>query len=354
MNRVVRLVLTALTLSLTASQAVSGQIPEHPPLAGAPTKVLVLGTPHLSAWPEGFDRALLEPLLDRLALWQPEAIAVEGLSGPQCEMLERYSARYGTTADDYCPDRKDAFAATGLDVAAATAKADTLLAAWPAAPIPAQRRQLAAVFLAAGEPASALVQWLRLPLDERVAGDGLDAALVIRLGKIATHLNENYAVAAVLAARLGLERVFPVDDHTADLHVMNEAAFGDALRRVWTNAATERRIAQDRQLMANLGKPGGVLEIYRAHNTPAYGSEAFASDFGAALADRSAQPSGRIYAAAWETRNLRMVANIREIASARPGIRLLALVGASHKPYYERYLAAMHDLRLDNSEKVLK
>jgi hypothetical protein len=56
----------------------------------------------------------------------------------------------------------------------------------------------------------------------------------------------------------------------------------------------------------------------------------------------------------WETRNLRMVANIREVLGQRPGTRLLAIVGASHKGYYEAYLNMMHDVQLVDAEEVLR
>ena len=108
--------------------------------------------------------------------------------GKQCAWLRQFPARFQETADTYCFD-----------------------------PTPAQRRHLAALFLAGGEPVSALVQWLRLPEAERHAGDGLHAGLVALLegrkvgrGK----RSEDTLIAAPLAAALGLERVYAMDDHT--------------------------------------------------------------------------------------------------------------------------------------------
>jgi hypothetical protein len=40
-------------------------------VVGEPTQILVLGTMHLSGTPETFDPAVLEPLLDRLAAFDP-------------------------------------------------------------------------------------------------------------------------------------------------------------------------------------------------------------------------------------------------------------------------------------------
>lgn len=62
----------------------------------------------------------------------------------------------------------------------------------------------------------------------------------------------------------------------------------------------------------------------------------------------------RQYAGLWETRNLRMVANIRDALAHRPDARLLAIVGASHKGYHEAYLDQMHDVSLVDAEKILR
>ncbi len=326
------------------------------PAAATPNEVLVLGTPHLSGFPETFDARTLAPLLDRLAKWRPRIITVEALSGAQCDQLRRYSARYSATVASYCPDTAAARAATGLDVVAATEAADRLLASWPAAPAPAQRRHLAAVFLAAGDGTSALVQWLRLAPAERREGDGLDTMLVTRLELLRQRRNENYLIAAALAARLGLERVFPVDDHSADFAVgaEEEEAFGAALKRIWDNPASGKRQVAEKAISERLGTGEGVLAAYRIYNAPEQAQLAFDGDFGAALRDTSPQGFGRRYLTSWETRNLRMVANIRDTMGKAPGGRVLAIVGASHKGYFEAYLEQMHDVQLVDAVAVLR
>lgn len=324
------------------------------PTSGTPNEVLVLGSPHLSQLPPSFDAAQLQLLNDRLADWRPQAIAIEALSGPQCEFLRRYPHRYKDSVDSYCWDPAPARAATGLDVAAATAQADQLLATWPAAPSPSQRRRLAAVFLAAGEQASAIVQWLRLPEAERHAGDGLDAALVARLQTLEGKRDESYLIAAQLAARLGHERVYPMDDHTADSTVPDEKAYGEAIMKAWSNPATEKRTRMNKALKERLGKPEDVLAMYRAYNAPGESRLAFDSDFGAALNEPSPQRFGRGYVGYWETRNLRMVSNIRDVLGARPGIRMLVIVGAAHKGYLEAYLHQMHDVRIVDAAPLLR
>lgn len=360
----------ALVAALIASSAVIGvaQAGEyrptfHPetlkgPPHGAPNTVLVLGTPHLSGLPKTVDLALLAPLLDRLAAWAPTAIATEDVSGLQCDALRRNPARYAQTVEMRCPDTSAAERAVGLDVPAANAEAERLLAAWPAAPTGAQRRRLAAVFMAAGERGSALVQWLRLPPAERTVGDGLNDELVAALEKLRVRRNETDQVAAVLAARLGLERLWSVDDHSADTpdspDPAEQKAAEAAITGAWNNPASRAQRAEDDRLSQGLTSAEGLLRLYRAYNGPKAQRLVYESDFGAALAEPSPQGFGRQYVGYWETRNLRMVSNIRDVLGQHPGTRMLAIVGASHKGYYEAYLNQMHDARLADVEAVLR
>ncbi|WP_395942684.1 DUF5694 domain-containing protein [Brevundimonas sp.] len=328
------------------------------PPPGEPNTVLVLGTAHLSGLPATFDFALLAPLMDRLEAWRPTAIATEDLSGLQCDSLRRYPQRYADTIDTYCSDPTAAGEALGLDVPAANAEAERMLADWPAAPAAGQRRRLAAVFLAAGEQGSALVQWLRLPTEERRSGDGLTDDLAARLDRIKARRNETDQIAAPLAARLGLERLWSVDDHSADAADPQDPvelkARRDAIMGAWDNPATAARRAESERLESRLGEPDGVLNLYRAYNAPYQALRTYQSDFGAALVEPSTQGFGRSYVGYWETRNLRMVANMRDVLGQHPGTRMLTIVGASHKPYYEAYLNLMHDVVLADAEPVLR
>lgn len=217
------------------------------------------------------------------------------------------------------------------------------------------RRELAATFLAAGEPASAIVQWLRLPEGERRADANLSDILVTILEERAMRRNESNLIAAQVAAQSGLERVWSVDDQsTYTGEIGNREAYAAAVMAAWDNSATKSQAEQAEALQAALDQPGGLLAMYRAYNTPEYAAVKYRSDFGAALTEPSADGHGRRYVAYWETRNLRMVANIRQVLGRRPGTHLIALVGASHKGYYEAYLQQMRDIDLVDVTPVLR
>ena len=145
-----------------------------------------------------------------------------------------------------------------------------------------------------------------------------------------------------------------MDDHTADSALADKKAFGEALMKAWNNPATDKRKRVDHTLNEGLGTPEGVLAMYRAYNAPGQGRLIFDSDFGAALNEPSPQRFGRGYVGYWETRNLRMAANIRDVLGAWPGIRMLVVVGASHKGYLEAYLHQMHDVRIVDTVPLLR
>ncbi|WGM41172.1 DUF5694 domain-containing protein [Caulobacter sp. NIBR1757] len=328
-------------------------------IPGGPTEVLVLGTMHLSELPDSFQPAWLDPLLTRLQAWKPEVITVEGLSGPECEMLKAYGSLYADAADSYCIRVLSIAglgqAATGLTMARAAIKAEGLLAAWPAAPTPAQRRELAASFAAAGDINSALVQWLRLPPDERKAGEGLSGELAAALTTLQGRRNENTLVAVPLAARLGLERVYPTDDHTADAVAggPDAEACGQEIQAVWAKIDDPAFAAMQARHKA-IASGEDLLSAIRILNAPEMQLKAITLDQIGAMRTPSGRQCGRKYMAWWETRNLRMVANIRAAFGPRPGARVLSIVGASHKPYFEAYLDMVHEVRLADADAVLR
>jgi hypothetical protein len=322
-------------------------------MPGPRTQVLVLGTVHLSqGGPEKFDPAALEPVLRRLAAYKPDIITIEGLSGETCEVM-RHRVAYKQAIGDYCPDVAPAQAALGIDTWTALDQVDATLKAWPSQPTAAQRRHLAALFLAAGDPASAMVQWLQLPDAERHAGDGLADTLVQALRKRESSRNESVQVAARLAARHGRQRVVPVDDHTGDnLDNDDEDPFGKAITQAWHGASAEA--LRSRERVDALHKSGDMLATYRAVNSPEVLRLAIASDFGQALAEPSPQRYGRQYVGGWETRNLRMAANVHATFREHPGARVLSVVGSSHKPWFDGLLGQMQGVDIVDAEQVLE
>lgn len=324
---------------------------------GAANEVMVLGTPHLNELPERFEPEMVKPLVDRLIEWGPTAIATEGHSGLLCDTMRRQSWRHEKAFTKWCDFDPTPFGrAIGYDVIAANAEAERMLVDWPSNPSPDLRRRLAAIFLAAGEQDSALVQWLRLGSDERKADANLTKEMTDHLARKIDRKSEGSLIAVRVAAALGHERLWEVDDQAFYLgeELIDDDAYVAAIMAAWDNPASKARRQEEEMLAASLGQPDAFLQMYRYYNSPSFAATAYASDFGAVLQDPSAEAFGRRYLAYWETRNLRMVANIREVIGRKAGTRMLAIVGASHKPYYEAYLEQMRDVELVDVMPVLR
>ena len=360
-------VLAALAVACVAAAPASAQAPFDPRAyqhqhVGQPTQILVLGTPHLSGAPDNFDPAVLEPLLSRLAAFHPDAIAIEALPGRAIAQMWQYRASYPEVASMY-GGRAMVMAAlarngVGLDMPEADAEVRHTLATWPQAPTPAQRRRLAALFAASGDPASALVQWWRLAPADRIADDNVGQLLVDQFATYETspRRNEDYLIAARLASRIGLERVIPMDDQSDDVqsptfeHDM-EAFMSEPWFQRMLNSPT---FAPLRTTDQHLRTPEEALATYRFLNQPITGIHDSDGQWLSMINRASPHDAGRSRVAAWEVRNLRMAANIREAAGWKPGGRVLVVVGSAHKPWLEAYLRQMSDVEIVDAEAVLR
>lgn len=320
-------------------------------MTGQRAQVMVLGTVHLGEMKE-FDAAALSPVIDKLAAFKPQIITIEAIPGEMCDLMARNPTVYGP---DNCANADAAKAASGLDIPSAIAEVNKTLKAWPAQPTATQRRHLAALFLAANDRASADTQWLQLPQSERHSGDGLADALVALLQKIETTNNESYQIAARLAAKLGLQRVFPVDDHTGDnvsVPAEEEKAFEEAVQAAWDTEKPQLTAALEQQ--EKLAKSSDLLPLYRYINRPDNLAMLAKLNVEPAMRAKSPQRYPQFWVAGWETRNLRMIANIRATFRERPGARVLSIVGSSHKPWFDGWLGQMQGVDIVDAEKVLK
>lgn len=361
-----RAFLCVLVFALFATAAQAGE-PAFDPRAlrgdveGPLTRVLVLGTPHLSEAGAEFDPGVLEPLLERLAAFAPDVVAVENLSGEDAYMLLAYREIYPGVAESFAGRTLALSAlargARGAELPQAEADARRRLEALPAVPTPAERRRLAASFAAAGDPFSALVQWLRLPDAERRRGNGVSGRLARALNQLAAARNESLQIGSALAARAGLERVHPIDDHAADdlrlriIDTLTEAAARDPAFAALLADPLIRRLSTAAQ---RLRSPAEALATYREINSAAAVVGDPERQWRYWLSLKRSDRLGRMFVAEWEARNLRMVANLREALASRPGGAAVVIVGSAHKPYFEAYLNLMTDVALVDAETVLR
>jgi hypothetical protein len=335
---------------------------DYQPLVKHPTRILVLGMTHLNGTPKDWNPDVLKPLLDRLAAFAPDAIMIEALPGESIDALWRYRLIYPEVATDYAVRYMNiaALASTGVQMDAPQAEAESrkTLAAWPEHPTAANRRRLAALFAASGDPSSALVQWWQLAPGERMAGDGISAPLLEQLNTLAGNRNEGQLIGARLAARLGLPRIYPIDDHSADdVEIAHSADIEAYFAQPWAQEVlNDPRFLPLQNAAKNLNTPEKVLETYRMLNAGHARRDAEVIDryLRRMLPRDDTDLTGRTQIATLEARNLRQVANIREVASRYPGKKLLVIIGASHRPWFHAYLSMMTDIVLVDASEILR
>lgn len=327
---------------------------DRPEVSGPRTQMMTLASIHLSGHSQDWRAAWLTPLRARLVAWRPQVITIENLSGSQCEMMRNLPGRYGETYDTYCTDATPFQRSLKLTQIEAEARAEQHLATWPHTPTPAQRRELAMLFLAAGDFGSAMVQWLRLPAAERHVGDALSDRAVKHLSRASGGMNESIDIAAEVAASVGLDRLHAVDDHTSDaIFSRQDPAFEPWQQARYEAIVPSPQLVEQAELEKRVRDGESLLAYYRVINAAHATDDTIQLDFGGALADPHPTRFGRQYVGWWETRNLRMAANIRAAISRTPGVRVLNIVGASHKPWYDQWARQMSDVEVVDAAAVL-
>ena len=320
------------------------------PLDSARTQILVLGTQHLSPLGDGFDPALVGTLLDALARFGPDLIAVEQLPPPEIERLVTAAPELATAfAGGTVRIGREAQGGLGLTRAEAEAVSDSLLASVPLDD--ADRRSAAVHLLAAYDAPTAVLQWTLLPESARVAGGPVSPEIAAHLDKRAASPNEVYAVAVPLARQLGHDRVASVDDHVDDEIAAATGyydEFGPALESspAYADLAASGYFEEAQRQLPEAAATGDLLPLHLRLNSAEYLNADVAAQWH--IFFRTAMPSGydRRRAALWEARNLNMAARLRTASAFVPGGRVLLIVGAAHKPFLDRYLAQMMDVEV--------
>lgn len=324
-----------------------------------PTKVMVLGTAHLNYADDDWDPVVLEPLVDRLASFAPDVIAIENQPGPTTHKVWAYRTILPKAAAAYAGRALLMSTTAGLsldmDMPQAEAELRRKLASLGDNPVSSDRRRLVALFAGAGDPYSALVQWWHLPESERMPGDGLSRRLAEQLEELAQERDEGVLIAARLAVRLDLQRLHQVDSQEEDVFTPEEAdLFYRNVFPVVSESYNADPASKRRGKVADMTSPERALKAYRNLNNERIERRLAELEWRGAMTMNSEQDVGRKRVAAWEARNLRMAANIREASARAPGGRVLVIVGATHKLWLEAYLGMMSDIVIVSTDAVLE
>jgi Family of unknown function (DUF5694) len=324
-----------------------------------PTQVMVLGTAHLSNAPEGWGPKVLDLLMDRLASFKPDVIAIENQPGPTTSKVWAYRSVYPEVAASFAGRGLLMATVAGLsldmDMPQAEAELRRHIGKVGDNPTPTARRRSAALFAASGDPYSALVQWWRLPSSERVPGDGVSRRLAALLEELGGEREEGVLLAARLAVRLGLERLYQIDSQEEDVFTPEEAdLFFQKIFPLVVERYNADPAAKERGKIEDMTTPDSTLAAYRKLNDGRIERRLSEIEWLGAIKERTEGDVGRKRVAAWEARNLRMAANIREASARAPGGRVLVIVGATHKIWLEAYLGMMSDIKVVSTDTILR
>lgn len=318
---------------------------------GPRTEIAVMATAHLTALDEPLDRAWLEPVLDRLEDYAPDLILIERLPGWHMEVLRDRAGEYPEVAEAFAgrslAAADEAQAELGLTRGEAALEIERHLAGDTVASA-AERRARAALFLAAAEPDSAVVQWLHLPASERRAGDGLTEAGAGFLDRYSQSANETIGIAAELAVRLGQERLYPIDSHFESNRFI--AMIEEFITAMEASTVMQEVMASEE--MARLASSGGpvtspetMLALLHLLNSEVHAAFDISVQWLPFLfADMDGL--GRSRVAFWEARNFAMASEARAVSGLAPGGRVLIVVGSAHKPFLDDYLGRGLDVQI--------
>lgn len=313
----------------------------------APVEVMVLGTPHLSGAPDTFTPDMLEPVLAELEAFAPTHIAIEAVPAEHARFLMAEAVNYPGVADQFARTAGRFIEIAGETVQLSPAEADAAADEVLAGALNIETRREAVALLArAGDPHSALVNWLQLPEEARVPGGIVSPELADALARLGARRDESVALGVTLAARLGQPRVWGMDDWTAGdlfLSIVPELQAAIQSDPALSGVMDDPVMAEMNSAYARLTSPQDVLAVYRLFNDSEAQAARATAEWGAFLRAETAVEPARARVVAWEARNLRMAAHIIEATRGAPDARVLVIVGASHKPYLE---AALDDLSL--------
>lgn len=342
-------------LSSTFTVAQSAPKPESKQSVVKATEVMVLGTPHLRE-KGGVDQVALEPMRQRLQAFKPDAIAVECIQPEVLADMEFRGGFYAEIADMFAGPwlkaGKLVQSQMKLTRAGAQDAAEKLLRLGAPATASA-RRHLAALLLAAYDYDSALLQWSYLPDTERHVDEDLSAEVVTNLDNGLKRTSEDVQLAMEAARRLGLQQIFAIDDQTdAIVFKRLDETFPGELEKLQQHPESKRQreaaIYAESGALLEQGKHNGeaLVREYEYLNSPEYSEKDVDLQWGRYLRTHLESGADRGRLAQWETRNLLIASHIRELSALHPGKRILVLIGAAHKPFLDRYLEQMMDIKL--------
>lgn len=345
----------------------AGEADGHPgpdPIAGLrarvadPTEVLVLASEHLAGM-EGLRPSHLDRLHAGLASFAPKAIVVEAMADSSIDLMVARPRAYEEVTREFVGP---AFLALARDsrrelALSADEAGEQLAVQCEPLPVDAPGPLSRCLRLAAAAHDRAWFGYIAWQYHRRHASAPLPGELGAQVAKVGASTNENHMVAARLADALGLARLHGMDYQPGqDLYgpvwkaLMPSASASKAIAAFGKEA---RMVVEAQRLRSEGLREGDLLPLYAWINTPDHGRLVIDEEW-RNFVDRDLEPAPALARlAVWDVRNLEMMANVLRVATRHPGERVLVLVGASHKVFFDKLLEGSIGVRVRQLDEFI-
>jgi len=352
--------LILLVMALSASAQDGATINFYDPVEDASkTKVLILATPHLGQYQGSFRPTALDSLITLFRFWQPAIVGVEAQAPRVIAFQEQEGHDYTTVIQQFAANitRYGHVAQSQLGIGGNVARvlADSLLIEIEDG-YDVDEGSLIMHLLAAYDYYSALLQWAYLSKTQQ-SDAYIPAEIKTHLDQSLLSLNEINSIGIRIAMDSRLERLYQIDDHMdKDLfqdfadQLMDDISVTNAFDEVMQSPfykETEAKLQQG--FMSN-----NLLPYYRYINSPEYLQIDYDTQWMMFFKSNLSSGQDLSRVALWEARNMRIAAHIREMTTMMPGYKALVIIGASHKPFLDKYLSNFIDIKVVQLEDVYK
>lgn len=324
-----------------------------------PAEVLVLATPHLDQR-EGVSSAHVDSLVAVLSRYAPHAVVLESLPPHTIEAMQLQADLHPESLDSFVGARflefaKESQRLLAMDAAGAR---KALASECGRALVSTAEASARCIRLAAAAWDKPWADYLTWEHARRWPGDESDGPLGERIARLGKSTNENQLIGARLASQAQLPRVYGMDDQPGeDLYGPVFQALLPAIGQSKAYEAFKARAriikeADERTRQAVAAQ--NLLPLYRWMNSPEYGGWVLDEEWRLFVDRDLPRGPGQARIALWDVRNLAMVSNIMRVVSRHPGERVLVIVGASHKPFFDDYLERSIGVRVRQLDEFVQ
>ncbi len=314
------------------------------------TEILVLGSPHLNAIETQLDQQSLAPIIERLADFKPDAIAVESLRPQDIVTMLNGSDEYQVVLKQFVGEAllslaKQQQQALRVSAKQAISSLESLLEQPERSN--AQRIKIIQMAIAGYYIDTAILQWKYLA--KQPEKSKVSAELKRYLDALLASNNETIQIAVELASQLNLERIYAFDDHLdKDVYAQMQRQLMPSFAKSKDGAAFAQSdyFKKLQRMQEQALKNGNWLPYYHWVNSNEYMNQVINTEWKLFIDSDIDAKAGAARIALWEVRNLNMVSNIMRLAAGYPGGKIVVVVGSNHKVFIEQYLSNMLNIKL--------